>query len=140
MLVALACNKSSKSRAAIFFNSDTFRPNRRIVPHPKVGIWRYLESALSNLTSVICRSYRRSSSASLSPFTLSNILNRCMNTAFHTPSSNSCKRSTTSIKKKSNPVWQSRSENAFYARVSSGNKKNVHNMRTDLCRNQGLSL
>ena len=58
--------------------------------------------------------YRRSSSASTEPLRLSTMRNKCIKMDFQTPSSNSCSRSTTSIRKKLKPVWPSLSEKAFW--------------------------
>ena len=58
--------------------------------------------------------HRQSSSDNTSPFRLSTIQSKWTKTAFHTLSSNSCKRSTTSMRKKLKPVSPSLSKNAFY--------------------------
>ena len=107
-ILKLTWSISSKSRAIIFFNSDTFLWKWRIVSRPKVGTWRNLhgitissatESAMTNKLS-----HRRSSSAKTVPLRLCTMRSKWMKIDFQTPNSNSCNKSTTSMKKKSKPV------------------------------------
>ena len=61
--------------------------------------------------------YLRSSSCSLPFFRLSNMWRRCVKMAFHTPSLNSCNKSTTSIMKRLKPRGESLSEKVFFTIV-----------------------
>jgi len=125
---------SSKSRAANFFISDTFEGNLRIVPRPNVDIWWYLATFMSwfNL-SCNSKTYRRSSSManiSVPPLAAYRRRMRCVKKVFQTPSSNSCKRSTTSILDglKAGP---SRSTKAFfdmYIKTLETGEKNGHSL------------
>src|SRR6202451_669852 len=98
------CSKSSKSRAAIFFSSETLDRNFRIVSRPNVAISRYLDHNQHQIQTERKRqAYRWSSSWSNAGFFADKIRNRWINNAFHTPSSNSCIKSTTNMGKRSNP-------------------------------------
>ena len=101
MTIMRTWRMSSKSRAANFFISDTFEGNLRMVPRPNVDIWWYLATLVIQFN-LPCNSktYRRSSSMtniSVPPLAAYRRRIRCVKRVFQTPSSNSCKRSTTSI-------------------------------------------
>ena len=104
----LTWSTSSKSQAAIFFNSDIFLQKRRMVSQPKVGTWQKLHntiiSSATESAMVNELSHRRSSSAKTVPLRLTIMRSKWMKIAFQTPSSNSCNKSTTSMRKKSKPV------------------------------------
>ena len=103
---------SSKSRAASFFISETFVAKERIVDAPKPGTRLKLEDPpVSDLhVKWHAQEYFSSSLSIRLSGDVSRMRIRCVKIAFHTPSSNSCMRSTTS---RANTLG-TRSENAFY--------------------------
>jgi len=111
------CKRSSKSRTASFFIADAFSWNRRIVPRPKVGMWRYLFNILNcHVILAIWRTYRQFNAWILSTPATYSTRNRWVKMAFQTPSSNSWRRSGTSMEKKLKPNWNKLDEKAFYQR------------------------
>jgi hypothetical protein len=113
----LTCKMSSKCLATFCRTSDTLVGKRRIAPLPKEGIERKLWDAV--LTLEICShhnsqmTYRSLRTTIHSGFIAYSSLIRCLKTDLNTPSSNSCKRSTTSIEKQSKPRGPNRSAKAF---------------------------
>ena len=112
---------SSKSRATIFFKSDTFFWEWWIVSQPKVGTWQNLcgtpVSSATEFAMANKLSHLQSSSAKTVPLRLFTMWSKCMKIDFQTPSSNSCSKSTTSMRKKSKPAWPSLSKNVFWTTI-----------------------
>lgn len=105
-------SRSSKSRAASFVRPDTLSLNLRMVSRPNVGTRRYLYYVgHTNIWEKMTYRSLRSCTA-LPPYEYK-IRRRWVRVAFHTPNSNSCIKSGTSIEWKSKPNLASFSEKAF---------------------------
>jgi hypothetical protein len=107
------CSESSKSWPASRFISETFPSKRRILlPNEETsrklvqGEWDWQNFMWSD-------TYCSSNTWTLSAPHAWSIRMRCVNNAFHTPSSTSCKRSTVSIPWKSKLNGERATENAF---------------------------
>jgi hypothetical protein len=108
--------RSSKSRAAIFFISDEFAANFLMTSRPNVGTCRYLmfERQLCVLRSNRhSNAHRRSMSLIKAASAASRMRIRWVYSAFQTPSSNSCMRSTVNIGNRSKASGPNRVEKAF---------------------------
>ena len=112
-VLTLTCSTSSKSQAANLLSSETFLWKHQMVSWPKVGTWWNLHHVQDKSPIANNSSHRWSRSANTDPLRLPSMQSKWIKMDFQTPSSNSCSKSTTSIRKKSKLAEPSLDEKAF---------------------------